>query len=452
MDSEIANLVEVLHHVDCDNASLQYVGRRPHRTVSQMPLTSFVYEFFIYNGIYQVDWENTREEGRLAYHPRSMREEECQRALWSLLADFARREPASLYRAFEPLAACPAVEGSWTKITPDGRIGREEGERFFKVISGLQGLIEACDRPEELAVTDSLLESIDEARGFVYRVRNNIFHGSKTLGEIHEPGQRRRIEIYDMFLKGINSLFFLKWRRDPVASDLVQGPVLFRNAEKGEGETVVLEQNAVWDAINRGVMKMGDPRLILEFRKAVSLPATPPKEGSALFYPSAGTDFLTPLLLGLPWCTEFYFYERNRRIGPGRLQGPLRRVAALTGVGRVVEEPEESRYRVDFVYEGIPRTVFVVHRDNEDFLNSGVNLGFYFHRGDGSGEGGSGQSWDSELLPGLLRMIPHGHRCPFLSDGIPGGFGPALIGASTELGIWGLHEQRWNYRIGVLVA
>ena len=59
----------------------------------------------------------------------------------------------------------------------------------------------------------------------MYLVRNNIFHGSKSIGEIYERDQRRRIEVYDIFLKCLVSLFFLAVDKTPVGADYVQLPV-----------------------------------------------------------------------------------------------------------------------------------------------------------------------------------------------------------------------------------
>jgi hypothetical protein len=85
-------------------------------------------------------------------------------------------------------------------------------------------------------------------------------------------------------------------------------------------------------------------------------------------------------------------------------------------------KPAGDRHYFDFEFNGIPRRLHWVHTDNVAFLQENVELAFYFHRGDSWGEGGSGQQWDSELLPELLKMIPKGSYCVYLTDGVPGGF------------------------------
>jgi hypothetical protein len=56
-----------------------------------------------------------------------------------------------------------------------------------------------------------------------------------------------------------------------------------------------------------------------------------------------------------------------------------------------------------------------------DFLERDAQLAFFFHRGDSSGEGGSGQRWDSELFPELMKKVPKGRESLFLTTGEPGG-------------------------------
>ena len=43
---------------------------------------------------------------------------------------------------------------------------------------------------------------------FVYLVRNNIFHGTKTTIEMSDKNQRKRLEIYSNILIATNELLF----------------------------------------------------------------------------------------------------------------------------------------------------------------------------------------------------------------------------------------------------
>ena len=68
-DESAVELVTVLHGVHCDNSKLQYYAERPSGgRVSIMPLTPFVYEFFLFNSLYQVDWVASNEKTGLVFH------------------------------------------------------------------------------------------------------------------------------------------------------------------------------------------------------------------------------------------------------------------------------------------------------------------------------------------------------------------------------------------------
>ncbi len=55
---KVRDLVDSMHSVHMDNAKLQYYAEgRGQLRIQMMPMTSFVYEYFIFNSLYQVDWE-----------------------------------------------------------------------------------------------------------------------------------------------------------------------------------------------------------------------------------------------------------------------------------------------------------------------------------------------------------------------------------------------------------
>jgi hypothetical protein len=92
------------------------------------------------------------------------------------------------------------------------------------------------------------------------------------------------------------------------------------------------------------------------------------------------------------------------------------------------ERPVETREGVtfQFVYHGTLRTIHYLKADNLSFLGRSISLSFYFHRGDSTGEGGSNQRWDSELLQRLAELSPARQPWFFVTDGEPGGFRTTL--------------------------
>jgi len=443
----ISSLVDILHKVHCDNSKQQYYAERDGRQISTMPLTPFVYEFFLFNSLYQVDWNKSYDEEELIFHPDDYSESKQQRELIKYLKAYSKNKPSDLYRAFEPLVYLPAIVGEWTHITPDARISKEHGTSFFEKIKELQKIIESCKSPNEMPVTKKIFELIDKGVYFIYLVRNNIFHGSKTLGEVYERNQKRRIEVYELFLKGVTSLFFLTAKKPSVASDFIPCPITSSSLPISQ-DREMLDQNIIWSAINKRLIKVGDTRLIAQFTKQIEPPKMTPSNRSALFYPSSGSDMLTPILLGLPYCTQFYFYERGKVRHTPQIQTILNKIPTVKFNDR--SRPPRwnelgNTHCIEFEYNGIPRRIHWIHTDNLEFLESDVDLRFYFHRGDSWGEGGSGQQWDSEHLPKLINMVPDNQTCVFLTDGEPGDINEGYFETCSELNIPFLERGRKYY-------
>ena len=450
-DSSAEELVAVLHRVHRDNSRRQYYAKEPNgRTMSTMPLTPFIYEFFLFNSLYQVDWVASNEEVGLVFHPENdFGEPKKQRAFISFIKSHAKENPADLYRAFEPLLHIEKTEADWMRVTPDSRISIKDGDQFFRYIREIQSFLEQCKAPSDMPTNKRTFQILEQCTHFIYLVRNNIFHGSKTLGEVSEPNQKRRIEVYDLFLKGVTSLFFLAKGKDDAACDFVPCPILSSSLpSKHSGE--VLDQSLILSAIDQGVMKVGDSRLVARFTKIIPPPQieVTPNRKASLFYPSAGTDFLTPILLGLPYCTQFYFFEisgRHRRQPPPGAH-ILRRI---DGVHFSTRSPQwelvDDSHCLDFEFNDIPRRINWVHADNTSIFDEDIELKFYFHRGDSWGEGGSGQKWDSDLLPQLIKLIPPNSSCIYLTDGVPGGFETKFSRETHELNVPFIERERAYY-------
>ena len=161
-----------------------------------MPVTPFVFEFLLYNSLYQVDWPDSLQTGCVEKHPEYFSESKQQRKLEKFLKPYIKKEPSLLYKAFLPVLDT-ALEGDWLEVVPDSHnsgISTEKGEYFFCRLRELQTRLLNTDQPENFRVNNSLFELIRECRYYIYQVRNNIFHGSKVLGETYEEKQKERIQ------------------------------------------------------------------------------------------------------------------------------------------------------------------------------------------------------------------------------------------------------------------
>jgi len=420
--SSITNYLDTLRQAHRDNARrVYYAMGRDRQRRSTMPVTSFVFEYFIYNSLYQYDWERSIAEADMVPWEDERTEPQQQNGLERFVKSQCKSNPLILMRAFEPLTHIDDLTGEWTEVTPCAGtrgITAEDGRGFFRKLKQLRDRVRSRD---DLKINKSLFALICDCRYFVNRIRNAVFHGSKSIGETWDAKQRKRIEIYDIFLKCLVSLFFLAVDDEKsVASDSVQVPV---RVPRGNEMFHTIEQRRISEAVINRAMKPEDSRLIREFFCQAHLPRQPPGSRDALFYPSSGHDILTPLLLGLPFCSHFFFYDNNIRRNRQRCDSHIKEYLGHRSTTERSLECENTEI-VTFDFWGIPRNLHFVSKDNRDFLRQDVDLTFYFHRGDSPGEGGSGQKWDSCELSNLGQQVENTGICQIVTDGEPGGLHP----------------------------
>lgn len=185
--------------------------------ISTMPLTPFVYNYFIYNNLYSINWEKSLKNGHVVRYPakakrknkltkvqkeESKTEPQKQKKFEGFLMDLAKENPDALYDRFLPLADMP-LEGNWTKIDENDNVTLLQGDEFFKTdLPRLQELVKTHEQQ-----LDQVFQQIEKCRGFVYAVRCDIFHGSSRLGEANSY-LKQRVEVYHCFLKCLLSSFF----------------------------------------------------------------------------------------------------------------------------------------------------------------------------------------------------------------------------------------------------
>lgn len=239
MDFEIENFINIMHRVFHDNAAMKHYARFRDRPRSTMPVTSFVYNFFIYNSIYQFDWEYSMRQGRLVHWDEKsqddsppqadqalqpLKEAQKQHELEVFMREICKSKTDLLSQALCPLGKLEDLRGSWTHVSDGSRITSSDGQRFFHHIfelsdtvrresDGADGIVQPSKRNFNL---------IKECRFYINRVRNNIFHGSKSLGQIWDQSQKQRLAHYDLFLKCLVNLFFLCHERKALSSHCLE--------------------------------------------------------------------------------------------------------------------------------------------------------------------------------------------------------------------------------------
>jgi hypothetical protein len=208
MSGGVLNLIQLIRSVHRDNSTLVHFAQDPDARIrSTMYLTPFVYQFFIYNSLYSVDWTASFSTGQLT-HQGTSAEDRAQRSYEEFLEHVTRAFPGCLNQAFAELEALD-LDGAWTCVVPDPMITEDMGRKFFGDLRRFQGALRSLRRSGSRDNHSVVFECIRELRPFVYRVRCNVFHGRKSLVEALEADQNDRIKVYYHFLKGIVGAFFL---------------------------------------------------------------------------------------------------------------------------------------------------------------------------------------------------------------------------------------------------
>lgn len=404
-----------------------------------MPVTAFIFEYFIFNSLYQVNWARSIDEGQVLYHERphaqpqndetdqtevqGVSEMGQQRAFIKFVLERVGEKTELYDAAFAPLSWLPDAKGDWTQITSSERLSQEEADRFFQWVAEAQQQLVSSGMATQSSRGGR--RKLCSAARVVYLVRNNIFHGSKRLGDVYNGAQRRRIELYEAFVRSLNSLFFLSMGHETVGSMKTTLSVYVPL----QGEDMVF---GVADQYKVGLLnqqgrgyygKDEDRWLIPTVHRYFGVPTERPRPRSALFYPSAGGDLVPALLMGMPYCSTFYFYDRSLYRNRQNVERLVKR-AIQAFKGRVKGEwmwTAEGHGRVVFECLAVSWTIHLRAEDNEAFLEEDVDLAMYVHRGDSMGEGGSGQRWDSDWLPRLATKMAEGAPACVVTDGEPGG-------------------------------
>ena len=440
--TRLENYVDSIHHSHLDNALNYYTARslEQQNSKSISPLTNFVFEFFLFNSLYSIDWSASVEAGKLVAHDREKTETQQQAAFLQFCrSKFDSIDLVKVSALFLPLAMIPDSSGDWTAVTPDSRIELDEGKRFFRKVGEIGEMAKANQIKANKATKDLFVDCCK----FIYDVRNNIFHGAKTLGEIYDPDQSRRISVYDVFVRCINSMFFLLMGKQEHAFSQAQ----FAIVQQCGSSTIRISEQEIYKLLRSRTLKREDSALHSHCFRNDTTKTVDSKNKTALFYPSAGSDILFPVIVGLPRCTDFYFFENSESV-----------LRTLT-ITRMLDRLLNTRLRLignhiedctcyEFEFDSILRRLWLMRRDNLTFLDQDVDLAFYFHRGDSQGEGGSNQLWDSKLMPELLEKSDPAKGLRILTDGQWGGLLPSVAkqlerfelhstsSASSTLNLW----------------
>ena len=203
----VSSHIHQLRMVHEDNHTLRYFAEYPNATIlSTMYLTPFVHQYFIYNSLYQWNWPISIQDNK--FISLTNREEEQQEAFVNFIRENLHPSAEEINRAFVDIEVFDII-GSWTKIEPDDYITVEEGDKFFADLRNFQEILRKLRISANSENLPEFYKHINDIRHFLYLVRCNIFHGRKSLADVVESNQNKRIKLYYYFIYGLVTLFFI---------------------------------------------------------------------------------------------------------------------------------------------------------------------------------------------------------------------------------------------------
>lgn len=203
--------IKDLHKLHCVTKDFNHIIEYQEGSWKMFEPSKFIYSFFAFNTLYNYDWDKSFAQNELITFP--LEEELSESQKFKKMIDF-------IFLTFEENDSSEFVKiilrpnkrqnpkrkedliNALESITPDSQISESEREEFKKEFKKLL--------QNEVVLKGKLKNVILR---FIYLVRNNIFHGTKTTIDMTETKQRDRLDIYSSILIATNTLLFKSLER-----------------------------------------------------------------------------------------------------------------------------------------------------------------------------------------------------------------------------------------------
>lgn len=426
--------------------------------------SKFVYAFFAFNSFYSIDWIRSADEQKLVKweltgaqtggdtvaKTESQKVSELRRFVSKTIiddakVDFAKELSKKLihYLGEDAQSTIEILKG----ITTDNNIDEKRKAQF---------IIEYEHLLRHELKGKKLNDALDIVLKFSLSVRNNIFHGTKTVIDMMHKGQQDRLKVYTSILLAVNELLFdaieirFEWTRKQIRFDL--------------------------SVINRKRINPVNNRIYrdtIASRFGVIIPDGP------LFYPCCGDDTREPIKLFIDSVSEFHFVD-SRMIPPfpltetianerrmedySRGQNACNRhvlfsqeIVSKTTVHSAAQDDLNIKLIDDLKCKGIRFAEYknqsgIIYKQDWDLLNDEKKLSIYCHKQDGlatftsiekiavfflrrdsEGEGGSGQRWFQKKVFDLIldKLVDKGL---IVTDG--SGLDPEIFDIAEWKSLW----------------
>ena len=164
--------------------------------------THFMYMYAFFNTLYAIDWYGSIENGKMVRHSEKKSERTKIHQMISFCfsnPSFIKQYKSDFIRIITNVFSSERINGIIDTIEPDthplGNIGDDEIYSIKKnVFSLLKGIF--------------YKDEIKEIMEFIFLIRNNIFHGTKTLNIMLKTKQQTKLLLYSYFIIAVNQMLF----------------------------------------------------------------------------------------------------------------------------------------------------------------------------------------------------------------------------------------------------
>ena len=161
--------------------------------------SKFVYSFFTFNTLYEINWAETIRSERIWDNRRLDTVDKIKKFLQFI---YQYKKTITLKEKYDENLSTDFLN----RITNDSNIKRID--KSLPVQKTIRQNFE--DAIHNYCNPNFVLDQTEHYKiiWFIYQVRNNIFHGSKTATEMIKGGQRERLLIYSNLILATNEMFF----------------------------------------------------------------------------------------------------------------------------------------------------------------------------------------------------------------------------------------------------
>ena len=164
--------------------------------------THFMYVYSFFNTLYAIDWKSSIECGEIVSHPEGKYEKSKIGQMISFCTSdplFRKKYKSIFLKIITNIFSEERIDRIIDTIVPDtnplGNIGNDE---IYSLRSNVLSLFKG----------NFYRSTITEIMKFIFCIRNNIFHGTKTLNTMLEAKQQTKLLLYSYFIIAVNQMLF----------------------------------------------------------------------------------------------------------------------------------------------------------------------------------------------------------------------------------------------------